>query len=503
MLALAALDWVVMALYGFTMVAIGWVASRKQKTSEDFFLGGRRMPWWAAGVSIIAASFSGISLISLTGFASEEGQGMRWLQLQIGDLVGLVVVMILFLPFFSNLRITTAYEYLERRFGVIARTIASALFIGQTVARAALLVYAPALAASTVLGWPVHWAILVTTVAAILYSSSGGLMAVVWTDFVQMAVALFAVVYCLVLVTGDVPGGFGAILDHARAKGQLEPVTVAADRGTPLNLLGALVPYAVFACSLFGTGQQAVQRFLACRDLASARRAAISAWGIGAVAVLLTLLLGVCLSAWIDLVPGGSGVPKGDRVLPSFIGTRLPAGVAGLLLAAVLGASMSSLDAPIHSTSTAFLVDFVRRFARRPPSAKAEILWARVATVAFGAAATLGAFYAAGREGGILQTLVTWLGYFAGPLLGLFLLGMLSTRANEPGALVGVGAAFLGILLALRAGGSKPWGFHPLWFAPASAAVTGGLGWAASLFWRPPDPLRLRGLVRGMPASPD
>jgi SSS family solute:Na+ symporter len=503
MLALAALDWVVMVGYGASMLAIGWIASRRQKTSEDFFLGGRNMPWWAAGVSIIAASFSGISLISLTGFASEEGQGMRWLQLQLGDLLGLAVVMVLFLPFFARLRITTAYEYLEHRFGVVARTIASALFIGQTVARAALLVYAPALAASTVLGWPVHWAILVTTAAAIVYSSSGGLLAVVWADFVQMAVALFAVSYCLLLVAGDVPGGFPAILEHARAQGQLDPVTVSADPGTPLNLLGALVPYAIFACSLFGTGQQAVQRFLACKDLRSARRAAVSAWVIGAVAVSLTLLLGVCLGAWIDLVPGGSALPKGDRVLPAFIGTRLPAGVAGLLLAAVLGASMSSLDSPIHSTSTAFLVDFVRRFARHPPGQRAELLWARLATVAFGLAATLCAFYAAGRDEGILQTLVTWLGYFAGPLLGLFLLGMLSRRANEKGALAGVGCAFIGLAAALLFGGKKPLGFHPLWLAPASAALTVAAGRAASLLWPPPDPLRLRGLVRGNPGPPD
>lgn len=501
MLALAALDWAVMAAYGVTMLAIGWVASRRQKTSEDFFLGGRRIPWWAAGVSIIAGSFGGLSLISLSGYASKHGQGMRWLQLQLGDLFGLVVVMVLFLPFFSSLRITTAYEYLERRFGVVARTVASALFIGQTLARASLLIYAPAFTVSAVLGWRVETAIVVSTAAAILYSSAGGLMAVVWSDLLQMAVAIFAVVYCLVLVTGDVPGGLDAVLGHAREKGQLEVVTVAPDGGY-VNLTGAVVPYAYLACSLFGTGQQAVQRFLSCRDLASARRAAFSAWAIGAVAVSLTLFLGVSLSAWIDLAPSGAGVPKGDRVLPAFLGTRLPTGVAGLLLAAVLGASMSSLDTPIHSTSTAFLVDFVRRFSKRPPTPRAELLWARVATAGFGIAATLGALYAAWHSKDILKTLVRWLGYPAGPLLGLFLLGMLSRRANERGVLVGVLVAFAGVAAAAIFGGKTPLGLDPLWLVPASTLVTVGIGWAASLLWPPPDPLRLRGLVRGCPEAP-
>ncbi len=501
-LALAALDWVVMAAYALAMLAIGWVASRKQKTSEDFFLGGRRMPWWAAGVSIIAASFGGISLISLTGFASERGKGMRWLQLQLGDLLGLVVVMIVFLPFFASLRITTAYEYLERRFGVVARTIASALFVVQTLLRASLLIYAPAFTVSTVLGWRVETAIVVSTLAAILYSSAGGLLAVVWSDLLQMAIAVFAVVYCLVLVADDVPGGFDAILDHAREGGQLRAVTTEWDGGY-VNLEGALIPYAVFACALFGTGQQAVQRFLACRDLASARRAAFSAWAIGAVAVSLTLFLGVSLGAWVDLAPGAVGISKGDKVLPAFLGTRLPAGVAGLLLAAVLGASMSSLDTPIHSTSTAFLVDFVRRFSKRPPTARAELFWARVATVGFGLAATCGALYAAWRSKDILRTLVRWLGYPAGPLLGLFLLGMLSRRANERGALVGVGVAFLGVAIASVLGGDRPFGLDPLWLVPLATLVTAGVGWATSLLWRPPDPLRLRGLVRGIPPPPD
>jgi SSS family solute:Na+ symporter len=226
----------------------------------------------------------------------------------------------------------------------------------------------------------------------------------------------------------------------------------------------------------------------------------MSAWAVGAVAVSLTLFLGVCLGAWADLVPGAA-LPKGNKVLPSFIDARLPVGIAGLLLACVLGASMASLDAPIHSTSTAVLVDFVRRFARRPPDTRRELFWARFAVVAFGLAAAAGALYASTLEEGILDNLVRWLGYFAGPLLGLFLLGMLSRRANEQGALVGVAAAL--VLLGAGIGRGVPWGFHPLWLAPASAALTLGFGWAASLLWPPPDPLRLRGLVRGNRGSPD
>jgi SSS family solute:Na+ symporter len=317
-----------------------------------------------------------------------------------------------------------------------------------------------------------------------------------------MSVVLFAIFYSLAVIVGDVPGGAGAVLDHARAADQLEVVTLAPD-GTIFNLPGALVAYGLFAASLFGTGQQAVQRFLSCRDLAGARRAAYTAWAIGTTALFLSLLLGVCLAAWTSLVPGAPPLEEGDRALPAFIGARLPAGVAGLMLAAIFAASMSSLDSAIHSTATAFLVDFVRRFSKRPPTPRAELFWARAATAGFGILATLGALLAAGQSKGILETLVTWLGYFAGPLLGLFLLGIASRRANEVGVLSGVATAFLAVGAAVLLGIPKALGLHSLWLAPFSAAVTLGVGWAASFLRPPPGAGRLEGLTWGCPRAED
>ncbi|MHC4225722.1 MAG: sodium:solute symporter family transporter, partial [Planctomycetota bacterium] len=277
MLALGALDSAVMALYMGVVLAIGWQANRKQKSSEDYFLGGRRLRWWVVGISLLATSFSAVSLMGGTGFGYTTG--MKWLQLQLGDLLALVAVCFIFLPFFSILRLTTAYEYLEVRFGVVARSVAAALFIIQTLLRASILIYTPALAMSALLGWEVETAILVAAAAAILYSG----------------VILFAVAYCLVLVAGDVPGGLGAILDHAREGGRLEVLTVRPERGSVFSLVGSLVPYGVLALSLFGTGQQAVQRFLSCTDLGAARRAALTGWAAGTVTLGLTLFLGVCL----------------------------------------------------------------------------------------------------------------------------------------------------------------------------------------------------------------
>ncbi|MFV1959279.1 MAG: sodium/solute symporter [Planctomycetota bacterium] len=494
MQGLTLLDWVVLAVYGAVVLAIGAWAKRRQRTTEDYFLGGRGMRWWAVGVSLIATSFSSVALIGATGFGFAHGMG--WLQLQAGDLVGIGVALFLFLPFFSRLRLTTAYEYLERRFGVGARTLASALFIVQTLLRAGILVYGPALALSAILGMDLRWAIAASGLAAVVYSSAGGIQAVVWTDLIQLAVVLFGVVFCLELVASDVPGGLATVLDHARDAGRLQVADGTFDPRTPFNLPGALIAYGVLALSVAATNQQAVQRYMACKDLASARRAAFLGWGIGLVAVALTLFLGVALFVWSETTAAGVVLQgAGDQALPRFIATRLPAGVSGLLVAAIFAASMSSMDSAIHSMSTATIVDFVRRFRRKPLDGGSELRLARLLVVLFGLVATGVALFAPAKDRAMLETLITWLTYVAGPLLGLFALGVLSRRATEGGALIAVALTAVLTVVTLQAGLPARLGVHELWLGPAALLLTFGLGWAGSCLFRPPGKAQLAGLT--------
>ena len=233
-----------------------------------------------------------------------------------------------------------------------------------------------------------------------------------------------AVIATLGVVVGDVPGGLGAIIDFASKEGRLDPVSFEFNPRSIFNLTGSLVPYMVLALSLFGTGQQSVQRFLACADLSSARKAALTGWFAGTIALGTCLLLGVAIHAWTHLAPVAAEfhVDKGDKVLPAFLVQRMPAGLAGLMLAAIFAASMSSLDSAIHSMSTCFLVDIARR---------KNLRLARLCTVVIGIIATVGALAAAEAETTLLQTMVTWLGIFAGPLLGLFLIGMTTRKPAE------------------------------------------------------------------------
>ncbi len=469
------LDLLVIGLYGAIVLAIGLHANRRQKSTEDYYLGGRRLPWWAVGVSILATSFSSTSLIGGTGAGFSNG--IKMIQWQIGDLLAFGIVCVLFLPYFARLKLTTAYEFLEHRFGRAARLVASGLFLLQTLLRTGLLVYAPALALSLVLGWRIETAIVVTALCAILYSSFGGISAVVWTDLIQVGVIVVGVLSSLLLISGDVPGGFEAIVKTAWEGDRLQAIDLTFDWKNPYTLWWTLVAYGVLALSIAGTNQQSVQRYQSCPDLRSARKAALFGWSIGALVLGATLFLGVCLHAWTTLVPDAlPEAMKGDQVLPALILHRLPPGLAGLLVAAIFAASMSSIDSAIHSMSTATLIDFVRPHRRRPLEEKSELRLARILTALFGLVALAVALVAARKDQGLFQTMVTWLGYFAGPLLGLFLLGMLSKRASQTGALVGVGVAFAGICYAVLWNLPKTHGFHALWLAPASLLVTLLLG---------------------------
>lgn len=483
---IALLDWAIVAAYGLAVVGIAAWSQRRQKTSDDYLMAGRRLPWWLVGVSIIATAFSSISLLGWTGKGYADGP--RWFQLQAGELAAILVVCLLFLPFFSRLRLTTAYEYLEARFGPRARWFGSLMFHVQVLARAGLFLFLTARALAVFTEIEVETSILVVGLAAMLYSSAGGLGAVVWTDLIQFALVLAGVAACVAMILADLPGGAAdvgaALCDPARPPA----ADFTPDPGRWPTFWSGLLAYGVLALSVAGTNQQAVQRYMACRDLRASRRAAVLSWAIGALIVLLTLGLGVGLSVRYD----GVAIPA-DDVFTTFVRDGLPTGLAGIMVAAIFAASMSSIDSSIHAMSTATLVDFVERARRRPMAERARLRTARLLTLAYGVVAVGAAFYAMSRGRDVIDLLLAWLGFLAGPVLGLFLLGMLTRGVREAAALVGVGAGYAAVVLGTQGGIFfeerslfAQIGVHPIWAAAVGCGVTLLVGRLVSLLGAPP-----------------
>jgi SSS family solute:Na+ symporter len=470
------LDWGVVFLYGAILFGIATISSRRQTGTEEYFRGSRRLPWWAIGISIIATAFSAASLLGGPG----EGytHGLLWLQLQLGDLIGYALVCLLFIPLFVRLDVTTAYEYLEHRFDAKTRSLGAICFILFVFVRLGALLYGAALVVAEVAHVSLDAAIIAVGVVAILYTVIGGIAAVIWTDVLQFCMVLLGVGACLWVVANSAEGGLGSIVATAEDADRWQLFDFTWNPHSIRALPTALIAYGMLAFAVAGTNQQSVQRYVSCSDTRSAQKAAMLAWLTGAVGVAATLLLGVFLFGFY--ASAGRELPadvKPDRILPLFIANELPVGIAGLLVAAVFAAAMSSIDSALHSLSTSMVVDFYRRHFNRDEKESHYLRVARGLVVACGVIGIGAAFYVARTGQSLLPFLATYTAYFVGPVLGLFLLGVFVPRAHG-------GAAFWGALAAAAAvfliANVDAWDLPGIWFTAMSAPLTLLLGFVLS-----------------------
>jgi SSS family solute:Na+ symporter len=496
---MAAIDWIIIAGYALVVLGIGWRASRQQTNTDEYFRGERKLPWWAIGFSIIATSFSAASLLGGPG----EGyhHGFLYLQLQLGDLVGYLLVILLFLPFFVRLNLTTAYEYLEKRFDAKTRSLGSLCFLLFVIARLGGLLYAASLVVATVTGLPLYGAILLVGVVSVVYTATGGIAAVVWTDVLQFAMIFVGLAAGLGAAVAAVPGGFAELWQTAAEGGKLSLVNLTWEPDSIRSLPTALVAYGILAFAVAGTNQQSVQRYVSCADEPSARKAILLGWFSGFVGVAATLLLGVLLFGFYTLMPGLPEDIPADGILPHFIVNQVPPVASGLLVAAIFAAAMSSIDSALHSLATCMTVDFYQRYMRPTPSEMRSLRVAQGLIVVWGILGILSAFYVASTGEALLPFLVKYTTMFLGPLLGIFLMGVLFPRVNATGAFYGTIAA--AALLAISSGFG--WlSFPGIWQSAITAPLAVLLGLLISLAGSPPPQRSLQGLTlrhRPLPSS--
>ncbi len=444
-------DWIVLAGYVATMVGIGVWANRLQTDTEAYFVGNRNVRWWAAGLSIIATSFSAASILGVPGYAYSTD--MWYLQYQIGDFLAAVVVAVLFIPFFHKAKgLTTAYEYLEARFDLKTRLLGSTLFVLTVLLRAGTLLFGAALLFSAVVPTSiipglngVEEAVVIFGIIAIVYTVMGGISAVIWTDVIQFSIMSLGIIASMTVVVIETPGGWNLAFAEANQFGKLDVFKTDEPMGGT-GLLTAIFGYGLLALSLFGTNQQPVQRYMTVKNPREAQGALLLGVGAGAIGVLLSLLLGVFLFIFYQHFPGL--LPEGltpDQVMPHFVNTQVPPVITGALVAAVFAAAMSSLDSALNSLAAALTVDYLVRFKPGISEAK-RLTFAKVVVVTAGIVGIGVGIYSARTEEPLIDLILSFMGYFAGGLLGLFLLGMLTRRANGHGAFIG---ALVGTLVVL------------------------------------------------------
>jgi SSS family transporter len=484
------IDYTVFILYLVATASIGLWFVRGQRDLNEYFLAGRSMGSLVVAMTILASLFSGISFLAAPGEGYANGPVFYLVTL--GFLIATPVTNLVFLRFYYNSRFFTAYQYLEERFSVSLRTLASLSFIVRVLLWLAAATYAPALALEQVTGLPLWFTILCTGIVTTIYTTFGGMRAVIWTDIMQLIV-LFGgqiIIVCVALL--QVPGGLGRVIELGQAGGRLT-LSTSLDPTVRITLWGLIFGAAFLHLVQMATDQVSVQRYLTARNLATARR---GLWIKLALALPVSGLFygtGLVLYAFYavhgDPLAAGK-ITKVDQILPFFVVTQLPHGLPGLFIAAIYAASMSTISAGINSLTSASLVDFYQRLWRNPDlSEHNQLRLARVLTFSYGALVIALAFLVE-RLGTLLEATNKVISLIGGPLIGLFLLGMVLTRTTARGALVGW-AAGLAMTIWVCFGTKVSF----LWYALFGCATTMVVGYVVSLLGPPPSDRQLDGLT--------
>ena len=464
---LRTLDWVLLGVYLLGTIALGASFYRGQKTTKDFFLAGRSMSWMPVGLSVVATLFSAISYVAIP--SANQKYGLVYACGAVSVFACVPIVNRIFMPFYHHMQVYSAYEYLEKRFDVRVRCLASGLFILWRIVWMSTAVYAPSLALWAATGgrMPLIPTIIVLGLFATAYTMLGGMKAVIWTDVAQFVVLFGGMLVAIGYVLGAVDGGLAGVWHSAAAAGKTSlRVTVPglAEAGSlggklyavffmtseRITLLSVLVASFVGHVGFYTVDQATVQRYFTARSLRDARR---SFW-VNAVANVSLhaglALLGLALLAYFAAHPHPEsiqGVPfRSDWRFPYFAASALPAGVTGMILAALYAATMSSVDSGINSCTTAFMVDFWRRLRHgevsmgtsgdAEESSRGDLATARVLTVVLGVLVTVAACFV-GRLGSIIVIAGKLVNGFCGPMFAIFILGMFSRRARPLGVCLG------------------------------------------------------------------
>ena len=469
------LDYSIFVVYLAGAVSVGMLFIKEQHTIKDYLLASRSMGSVLVGVSVLAALFSGITYL---GAPSEVyAHSLAFMLFGLSFLIATPVTTQLFVPHFYQSRFYTAYQYLEERFSVQVRLLASSLFILRVLLWLAMATYAPALALEQVTGLPLWFSILCTGTLTTAYTALGGMKAVIWTDVMQFVVLFGGQVLIFCVAVSRIPHGLKGVYDLGMAGGKIE-LSLSLDPSDRDTLWGLLLGGAVINLVQLATDQVSVQRYLTATSMKEAQRALWLKLALLVPVFLVFYLTGLVLYAFYQVHgdPLAAGrITKADQILPHFVINELPAGLPGLLIAAIYSGTMSATSSGINALTTATLVDFRQRLSRKPLSEKQQLRLARYLTVGYGALVILLAF-GVGKLGALIEASNKAIGLVGGPLLGLFLLGMLVKRATSWGAVIGWTAGVVAVVPVCFASKTSF-----LWYGVVGCIVTVFVGWLASL----------------------
>lgn len=478
---LAPIDWMIVAGYAVATIALGWYFSRRQTTVREYFVGSGHMNPILIGVSLFATLLSTISYLSMPGEAAGKGPGM--MLNAIGYPLVFVIVAFGLLPAYMHRRVTSAYELLEERLGLSVRMLGAGMFLALRLVWMSLLIFLTSRALTEIMGvdpeW-IPWVALVTGSIAVVYTTLGGLRAVVITDFMQSLLLYGGALLVLGTVTHSF-GGFGWVPTGWDDNWDTQPL-FSLDPRVRITIVGAILNMTIWQVCTMGGDQTSVQRFMSTADLRAARRAIATQLLVGLLVAVTLAFVGFALLAYFSRFP--ERLPEGmtvrdnaDTLFPHFIAHHLPIGIAGLVVAAMFAAAMSSMDSGVNSITAVVLTDFFDRFGKAPKDERAHVRTARILALTIGGIVVLGSSQMGAIPGNITAVTQKTSNLLTTPIFCLFFFAMFVPFARPVGVWLG---ALTGVITAAVIAFSGPlfgvlinhFGVRPDLFGTAVAVVT-------------------------------
>ena len=459
-MVLNALDYAVIGVYLAAIVLFGSWFARFQKTTRDYFLTGRTVPWWAICFTIVATETSTLSFIGVP--ADAYAGNMTFLQLAMGYIVGRVLVSLLFIPAYFRGELYTSYELLQRRFGAPVKNAAAVIFLATRTFADGFRLYATALVIAVVTQVPVTWTVVILGTAMIVYTVRGGVSAVIWTDVVQMFIYIGGALLVFFGLLGLIPGGWQEVArvggDHFRV------FDFSTDPARVYTFWAGVLGGIALTLATHGTDQFLVQRLLSARSAKEASAGLVLSGVIVFAQFTLFLIIGVMLYTYYQGTPLPRALGRNDEVLPLFVITSLPHGVSGFIVAAIIAAALSpSINSMAATTVNDFYLKYIRPDADQPTLMRVS----RHATIFWGVAQVAVAVGAQFVTGSILAAGLAVLSLAAGPVLGAFLVGVLTTRVGTHAMLAGMIVGVC-VLAWVWGTGAAAW----TWYALIGSSVT-------------------------------
>jgi SSS family transporter len=449
------IDAAIVVVYLLGVTAAGLFIARRQRTTRDYFLGGKEMSWWSVGFSIVASETSTLTFISIPGLAYKSN--MYFLQLVFGYFIGRLLVSVLFIPAYYRGDLETAYDFLGKRFGLFLRKFTSTVFIITRVLASGVRLFATAIPVHVITGLDYPTSILIIGVFTLLYTYMGGLKAVVAMDVVQLFIYLSGAAAALWVILHQLPRGWEDVVRCAMAEGANKFAIfnfTGADSlwdylMTPYTIVGGILGGTFLTMASHGTDQLLVQRLLGCRSRWESQKALMLDASVIVLQFAFFLVLGLCLYAFYGGVSYQQlGLSTSDEIFPKFIVEHLPTGLAGLVIAGVLASAMGTLSSSISSLASSTFLDLFKMTARgRALDPAAEIKWSRLMTAFWGVALIGGAMLFTDTRNPVVELGLKIASFTYGGLLGVFFLGLLFRRVQQRDAVLG----FIAGLLAMSA----------------------------------------------------